>query len=207
MSNGATDAEGFTFTLQRAGKTALGASGAALGYGPAVGGGNSGINQSVAIKFDLNDNDGEGEESEGLYVNGAAPTDANSIAMDNVSLHSGDEFQVDMTYDGATLTVTLTDTATQATFTQSYTVSIAGYVGGSTAYVGFTASTGSATATQDIVAWTYAPTAPESPNAPSGLAAAAASANSVSLSWDNNSANQTGFQLIRARPNHAEPDH
>ena len=120
------------------------------------------------------------------------------MTSSGVNLHSGDVFQVNMTYNGTTLTVTIKDTAAQATFTHSYAVSIASVIGNSTAYVGFTASTGTATATQDILTWTYAPTAPASPNAPSGLGAVAASANSVSLFWTNNSSNQTSFNLDRA---------
>ena len=200
LTGGASTGEGLTFTFQGVGNTALGASGAALGYGPKIDGSNSGIDQSVAIKFDLNNNAGEGNDSTGLYLNGAAPTNANSIDMTSsgVDLHSGDVFQVNMTYDGTTLTVTIKDSTTQATFTHSYAVSIASVIGNSTAYVGFTASTGTATATQDILTWTYAPTAPASPNAPSGLGAVAASANSVSLFWTNNSSNQTSFNLDRA---------
>ena len=120
------------------------------------------------------------------------------MTSSGIDLHSGDVFQVNMTYDGTTLGVTIKDTASQATFTHNYTVSIESYIGNSTGYVGFTASTGTATATQDILTWTYSPTAPASPNAPSGLGAVAASANSVSLFWTHNSTNQSSFNLDRA---------
>ncbi len=59
------DADGITFTIQNAGPTAIGGFGAGLGY--------AGIGKSVAIKFDLYNNNGEGDDSTGLYQNGAAP--------------------------------------------------------------------------------------------------------------------------------------
>ena len=50
------NADGFTFTIQNAGITALGPGGGGLGYGPGSPGGTAGIAKSVAIKFDLYDN-------------------------------------------------------------------------------------------------------------------------------------------------------
>jgi autotransporter-associated beta strand protein len=199
-TNSSTSAEGFTFTLQNANPTALGGTGAALGYGPQLGGGSPGINNSVAIKFDLNSNNGEGPDSTGLYVNGAAPTSAGSIDLGatGINLHNGDVFRVNMNYNGAQLTVTITDTATNASVMESYSIGIVSTLGSTTGYVGFTGSTGTQTATQDILTWTYTPTAAFSPNAPSGLGAVPATANSVLLNWTTNSNNQTSFNLDRA---------
>src|SRR6266576_3214754 len=59
-----------------------------------------------------------------------------------------------MTYDGTTLTMTITDTVTNATFTTSWPINIPATVGGNTALVGFTAGTGVQTITQ-VVTWTY----------------------------------------------------
>jgi hypothetical protein len=65
-------------------------------------------------------------------------------------------FAVHMTYDSVTLTMTITDTANPAqTFTASWPIDIAGTVGGTTAYAGFTGATGGAVATQQILTWTY----------------------------------------------------
>jgi autotransporter-associated beta strand protein len=199
-TSGASTAEGLTFTLQNVNPAALGGSGAALGYGPQQGGGNAGIANSVALKFDLNNNNGEGANSTGLYVDAAAPTNAGSTDLTGtgVNLHSGDTFQVNLNYDGTTLTVTIKDTVTNATATQTYPIGIASTLGSTTGYVGFTGSTGTVTATQDILTWTYTPTTAFSPNAPSGLGATAASATSVLLSWTTNSTNQTSFNLDRA---------
>jgi hypothetical protein len=67
---------------------------------------------------------------------------------------------VHMTYDGTTLTMTITDATAGKSFSQSWTVNIPTTVGGNTAYVGFTGGTGGSTATQEIITWTYTPGAP-----------------------------------------------
>jgi hypothetical protein len=149
------NADGFTFTIQRAGLTAIGPLGGGLGYGPVAPGGAPGIGKSVAVKFDLFSNAGEGTNSTGLYTNGASPTIPATTLGGGVNLHSGDIFQVHMTYDGSTLTMTITDTTTPAdTFTTSWAINIPG-TAGNTAYVGFTGGTGGKTATQEILTWTY----------------------------------------------------
>ncbi|MBV9886405.1 MAG: chitobiase/beta-hexosaminidase C-terminal domain-containing protein, partial [Acidobacteria bacterium] len=149
-------ADGFTFTIQNTGLTALGPSGGGLGYGPAAPGGTAGIGKSVAVKFDLFDNNGEGPNSTGIYTNGASPTTPAITIGGNVNLHSGDIIQAHITYDGTTLTLTLTDTInTSQTFTASWPVNIPSVVGANTAFVGFTAGTGGLTATQEILTWTY----------------------------------------------------
>jgi hypothetical protein len=157
LSSGTTTADGFAFVLQNSATTALGPSGGGLGYGPDTPTGVPGIPNSVAVKFDLYDNAGEGTNSTGLYINGASPTMPATTLGGGVNLHSGDIFNVHMTYDGATLTMTITDTANTAqTFTTSWTVNIPGTVGGNTTWVGFTGGTGGLTATQEILTWTYA---------------------------------------------------
>jgi hypothetical protein len=192
LTAGYDTADGFTFTIQRDANTALGSYGGGLGY--------ASIGNSVAVKFDLADNAGEGADSTGLYTGGAAPTNVGSIDMtpSGVDLHSGDVFQVDMAYDGATLFVTIKDTQSGQAVSESYPINIPATVGGNTAFVGFTAGTGGVTSTQDILTWTYSPSATSSPNAPSGLGASPASATSVNLTWTNNAANQAGFHLDRA---------
>src|SRR5262249_49358992 len=145
-------------------------------------------------------NSGEGVNSTGLYTNGAAPTNLGAIDLTSsgIDLHSGDTFQVVMNYDGTTLTVTITDTLTSKSATQNYAINIPTTLGGTLGFVGFTGGTGGLVATQDILTWTYTPTAATSPNAPSGLGAVPASATSVTLTWTNNATNQTGFHLDRA---------
>jgi hypothetical protein len=149
--------DGFTFTMQGSALTAMGPLGGGLGYGPSATTGAPGIPKSVAVKFDLYSNAGEGTNSTGLYTNGASPTVPAITLGGGVSLHSGDIFHVHITYDGATLSMTITDTVTNATFTTSWPINIPNTVGGNTAYVGFTAGTGGSVATQEILDWTYVP--------------------------------------------------
>jgi fibronectin type 3 domain-containing protein len=185
-------ADGLTFTIQNVGPTALGSAGGNLGY--------TGISSSVAIKFDLYSNQGEGTDSTGLFTDGAVPGATGSIDLTGtgIDLHSGDQFTILMNYDGTTLKVTETDDSTSASASQSYTIDIPGTIGSKQGYVGFTAGTGGLTAIQNILNWTYYATASTTPNAPSGLGATPASASSVSLTWTNNATNQTGFHLDRA---------
>ncbi|MGA8270415.1 MAG: chitobiase/beta-hexosaminidase C-terminal domain-containing protein, partial [Candidatus Sulfotelmatobacter sp.] len=144
-------ADGITFVIQNAGTTALGPDGLDLGYG-----GTGGIPSSVAVKFDLYNNSGEGPNSTGLYINGAKPTVPATTLGGGVNLHSGDVFNVQMTYNGTMLTMTITDATTPAdTFTTSWVVNIPGTVGASTAYVGFTGGSGGQTAIQDTLSWTF----------------------------------------------------
>jgi len=149
-------ADGMTFTIQGVGATALGPSGGGLGYGPDLTTEPPGIGRSVAVKFDLYNNNGEGNDSTGLYTNGASPTiPFIDMTPSGVNLHSGDVFNVQMTYDGATLTMTITDASTAQTFSTSWAINIPSAVGGNNAYIGFTGGTGGLSAIQDILTWTY----------------------------------------------------
>ncbi len=140
--------DGFTFTIQNVGTTALGASGSGLGY--------QNIGKSVAVKFDLYSNAGEGTDSTGVYMNGATPTvPAIDMTSSGVLLRSGDVMLAHLTYDGTTLSMTLTDQSTNKVFTLSKAINIPQTVGGNTAYVGFTGSTGGLSAIQKILSWTY----------------------------------------------------
>ncbi|HVX60745.1 MAG TPA: pre-peptidase C-terminal domain-containing protein, partial [Pirellulales bacterium] len=159
-------ADGMTFTIQGDSPGAIGPSGGALGY--------AGIANSVAVKFDLWNDAGEGYNSTGLFSNGANPS-VPSINLDGtgINLQSGDAFRVDMNYhDGNVLDVTITDLQTGATAAQSYAVNIPALVGGDTAYVGFTASTGGWTTTTDIQSWTFGETTITADNSDNTLATA-----------------------------------
>src|SRR5882724_825943 len=147
-------ADGFTFTIQGNSPSALGAGGGSLGYGPNSSSG--GIGNSVAVKFDLYSNAGEGPDSTGLYTNGSSPT-LPSIDMtgSGINLHSGHVMSAHLAYDGSILTLIITDTSTNASFRTTSSVNIPSIVGGNSAYVGFTGGTGGLTATQDILTWRY----------------------------------------------------
>src|SRR6202043_3440971 len=91
--------DGFTFTLQASSASAIGPYGGGLGYGPSTTTGTPGIPKSVAIKFDLYSNAGEGTNSTGVYTNGASPT-IPAVTLTGVNLHTTDVFHVHMVYDG-----------------------------------------------------------------------------------------------------------
>jgi len=146
-------ADGFTFTIQTLTPYALGGTGGSLGY--------AGIQNSLAIKFDLYNNAGEGSDSTGLFTNGAMPTMPGSVDLTNtgIDLHSGHVLHARIIYgNGTALRVILSDPSTGKTAEQDYTVNFANVFGATTtAYVGFTGSTGGLTATQTILDWTYSP--------------------------------------------------
>jgi len=144
-------ADGFTFTIQNApkGTWAMGGNASQLGY--------TGITKSVAIKFAMYSNSTKGAVSQtGLLENGADPsTQSIDMSTSNISLHSGHILSVQLTYDGTTLKETVADLSTGAVFTHSYTVNLASILGSSTAYVGFTGSTGGFTSVQNLLTWNY----------------------------------------------------
>jgi hypothetical protein len=141
-------ADGMTFTIQNNSIWAQGDTGGGLGY--------QGIPDSVAVKFDLFNNAGEGIDSTGLYTGGAAPTVPSiDLTSTPINLHSGDIMHAHMVYNGTNLTLTLTDTATSGSVTEVFTVNIPSVVGANTAWVGFTAGTGGLSATQNVLSWTY----------------------------------------------------
>jgi hypothetical protein len=170
-----SNADGMTFTIQGQGATALGGTGASLGY--------QGINDSVAVKFDLYSNSGEGPDSTGLYTDGASPTvPAVNLSTTGINLHSGDIMHAHMVYDGTNLTMTLTDTVTSAFVTEVFPVNIPSLVGGNTAWVGFTGGTGGKTSTQNVLTWSYAEAPPAGAPAFSLAAGAYTTAQSVTIS-------------------------
>ena len=157
-------------------------------------GGTGGILNSVAIKFNLYNGQGQGNDSTGLLQNGAAQTNVGSINLSNagINLHSGHVFNATIAYNGSVLSVTITDTVTGASATQTYTVNIPSIVGGATAYVGFTGSTGGLTADQRILNWTFV----NRPAAPSGLTAVAGNGQ-VALTWTP-STSATSYNIYRS---------
>jgi hypothetical protein len=151
---------GFTFTIQNMGPTALGGDSAGLGY--------QDIQKSVALKFNFYNYENEGDDSTGLYTDGEPPvTPTVDISSSGIQLGSGDEIQATMTYDGTTLTLKLLDMVTNATFNWSQVINIPQTVGGDTAYVGFTGGTGGLSATQKLLTWTYVTTSPGGGSNPS----------------------------------------
>src|SRR5215469_2618905 len=94
-----------TFIIQSNSPSATGpgTGGGGLGYGPDSPSGAPGIPNSIAIKFDLYSNQGEGINSTGLYIDGASPTVPSiDLTPSGVNLHSQDVMMCTLVYDGTT---------------------------------------------------------------------------------------------------------
>jgi Legume lectin domain len=150
--------DGFAFVLQNDSLGALGSSGGGLGYGlPTPGGTGPSITNSLAIKFDLHNNAGEGTNSTGLYLNGASPTvPAIDLSTSGIQLYSGHPFHAQITSDGTTLTLSLTDLVQYRVFTKVlYSGPDLATMIPAQAYAGFTAGTGSTASSIRILNWTW----------------------------------------------------
>jgi Legume lectin domain len=137
LSRGA--GEGFTFVVQSAGLHAVGSAASGLGYGALPGAGAAKIEHSVALKFDMHSDAGEGSNSTGVYLGGASPTVPSTNLAPTINLHSGHHFHARLNYDGVNLRVSITDLTQYAVFNGTYAVAIPTAVGGATACAGFTA--------------------------------------------------------------------
>jgi Legume lectin domain/Chitobiase/beta-hexosaminidase C-terminal domain len=167
------NANGMTFCIQNQSQGSAYVANSVISGGPGALGANqsglgcAGLQASVALAFDLYNV----PNSVGLYMNGATPT-GSQIAT-GFSFGSGHPFNVALSYNGTTLSMTMTDTVTKATFSKSWAINIPTTVGGSTAYVGFTGSTGGLVANQDVLSWTYSTSStvvsPAVPAAPTNL--------------------------------------
>jgi hypothetical protein len=140
---------GFTFTIQNVGPTALGGNSAGLGY--------QDILKSVAVKFNFYNYNNEGSDSTGVYANGQPPVlPTVDISSSGIQLGSGDSIQAQIVYDGTNLTLNLLDLVTNDKFTMTQAINIPQVVGGNTAYVGFTGGSGGLSSSQKLLTWTYA---------------------------------------------------
>ena len=156
LSGTAPLADGITFTLQTVGPTALGPTGGGLGYGPDHVGGSGGIAHSVAVKFDVYSNAGEGTDSTGIYVNGASPTiPAINLTPSQVLLSSGDTISAHLAYDGTYLYLTLNDPINGSVYSGRFAIDIPKTIGANTAYVGFTGGSGTLIASQKVLTWSF----------------------------------------------------
>ena len=183
-------ADGMTFVIQNGAATALGGVGGLLGYG--------GMGNSVAVKFDIYNNAGEGTDSTGMYTNGANPTlPTVDMTSSGVILLSGDVMNAQLSYNGTTLTLTITDASTLKSFTTSWTVNIPTTVGGNTALVGFSGGTGGLTAIQDVLSWTYSTGSNTNPPAAPTNLTATAGIGQVGLSWSASSG-ATSYKVKRS---------
>lgn len=140
------EADGMTFIIQNHGNTALGETGGGLGY--------KGITKSLAVKFDMWGPDGE-DNSTGVYSKGDMPDKPFRKLGNGVSLKSGHIIKARLEYEGRTLKLTLTDTETAASHSESFDIDIPAAVQGTKAYVGFGGSTGGKGALQEVLTWIF----------------------------------------------------
>jgi hypothetical protein len=186
-------ADGFAFVLQANAPTALGSAGAGIGY--------QGINHSVAVVFSTFQHPGDpSTTSVGLALNGAAPVTRVDTTPSGLLLNSQDAKQIDLTYDGSTLTVRVQDILQpQLVFTTSFAVNITQVIGSDTAYVGLAGSSGSGGfwELEDVLSWRYTSQVAV-PGGPTNLQAGTPPSGGVELTWQPNSFNETGFRIERA---------
>ncbi|MGP8236823.1 MAG: lectin-like domain-containing protein, partial [Limisphaerales bacterium] len=154
-------ADGTSFILQNdpRGTTALGGGGGSIGV--------AGITPSAEIDFDIySGNAPLGGNNGGVQfqTGGTAPTPLTGAApyssVAPIVWGGGDSINVIVNYDqsAGTLQLTEIDTVNSAVFTTNWTVGdLTSVVGGTTAYVGFSAGTGGAQATQTISNFFYIP--------------------------------------------------
>jgi hypothetical protein len=163
-AGGLDPADGITFVLAAA-PDHLGSDGSGLGY--------AGVAHSVAIEFDSFENLGNdvGSNHVAIDTNGTL----SDFSLTNVygiqncligashlaagCMSNGDLWSVLIGYDGANLSVSLLDTDRKSDPFVAYTslpINIAATLGTTSAFVGFTASTGGGFENQDIVNWRFA---------------------------------------------------
>jgi hypothetical protein len=170
---GIDPADGIVFVLS-AGSAGLGGSGLGIGY--------AGVGNSVGIEFDTYDNgDADGDSSnhiaideDGNVTDGNSESDQDLVNVYGVQtcdftgspstylspgcMSNGDVWSVTISYDGSNLSLTASDPA-ESSADMVYTslpIDIGSFIGGSTAYVGFTSGTGLGYDNQDILSWQFA---------------------------------------------------
>jgi len=128
--------DGLTFAVNAKSPTLFGSSGAGLGYAR--------IPSSMALKFDLKNDAGEG----------AMPTVPSvDITPSGIDLHSGHIMEAYVTYDGTYLKLLLTDTVTAAHFAHTFALPTPSPIGASLAYAGFTSSTDLSVSDTRVLLW------------------------------------------------------
>jgi hypothetical protein len=173
---GGGGADGCAFVLQDApsGPAELGGTGGELGYG--------GITPSVAVEFNIYSSYGVG-----LAVRTNGQTGTPYASSGAVNLAGGDPIAVALAYNGATLSIALTDTATHTTYTTNTALNIAGVLGTNTAFVGFTGADGGIASSQVITNFQFASV--------TSLACLASGTNAVVCAWPNSA---SGYVLQQA---------
>ena len=160
LGNGPGD--GFTFVLQDHSLTAVGTSGGGLGYGPSVPNQpGTPIPNSLAIKFDVHNNAGEGSDSTGIYLNGASPTVPSVDLSPTINLNAGHLYHANIVSNTQSpgfdyIILTIVDLTEYKVSQTTFPLANGTIQTSSAGYVGFTAGTGQTPGVVNIYNWTYA---------------------------------------------------
>ena len=132
----------------------------------AVGPGNHGFNgitNSAEVTFNI------GENQSGVFTDGVGYNGLRGFSLSPVNLASGDPINVQFSFSGSTMTESLQDTVTSASFSNSFTLPVPSIVGGDSAYVGITAGSGADSVNQIFSNFQYTSTSPVPEPASVGL--------------------------------------
>jgi hypothetical protein len=149
LHHGQPGADGFAFLVQGDGPRALGGWGGGLGY--------RGIKKSVAVEFDTFQNTTDPSSNHLAVVMAGDPDTHAATAEASIPLF-GKPFMARVAYDASTTNLSIYVKSLSAGATEQLvlekTVDLAAGVGTESAWVGFTASTGTSLSKQDIYSWT-----------------------------------------------------
>ncbi|GAA0588461.1 hypothetical protein GCM10010172_87020 [Paractinoplanes ferrugineus] len=148
LHHGRPGADGIAFLVQTEGPRALGGWGGGLGY--------RGIKRSVAIEFDTFQNTPDPSSNHLAVVLGGNPDSHHSVGEPSIPLF-GRPFMARVHYDADTNRLRVYVKSLRAGSKEQLaledTVDLAAEAGAMSAWVGFTAATGSALSKQDIYSW------------------------------------------------------
>jgi hypothetical protein len=199
-------ADGFALVFDTGPNTDLGNTGGDLGYTN----GTFGLH-SLALEFNLFNFASYGSTA-AVALGDTAPGTYSDLSP--VDLHNGDPFDVTVTYDGTTLIANVTD-ADDPSDTQIFgqVLNLSGTLGSDSAYVGFTAGTGSLVSDQQISSWTYSGTSTSifptiTSNASATPSPVTGTTTALSVGADSNDGGNDTFDwsLIKTPPGAATPN-
>lgn len=149
----AAGADGLTFVIQRVGATAIGSFGSGIGY--------EGIANSLAVEFDTYRNNSPVNDPDSNHIGIDTGGSMSSLVSASVeaAFDNGGIWTVWVDYNGTTMEVRASqDGFRPATATLAYNVNLPSVLGGSTAFIGFTAATASAYGNHEVLNFAFSDT-------------------------------------------------
>jgi hypothetical protein len=149
---GVIGADGLTFVIHDApqGSSALGGFGSGLGY--------SGITKSVAVEFDTFKNDHDPNNSNHIGINTGGSVTSLATAAVSPAFDNDGKWIVWVDYDGTTLQVRANQTGVRPSEPILQQTLNVGTLVGTSAYIGFTGSTGSAYGDHSLLGFAFSDT-------------------------------------------------